>query len=46
MLARSSGDRGGVKGQIFKTTEMLAGIKANREAQARRTVKSYRERMG
>lgn len=31
MLARSSRYRGGVKGQIFKTIETLASIKANRE---------------
>lgn len=30
MLARSSRDRGGVKGQIFKAVEMLACIKADR----------------
>lgn len=46
MLARSSGDRGGVKAQISKTAETLACIKANRKAQARRAVKSCQERKG
>lgn len=30
MLARSSRDRGGVKGQIFKAVEMLACMKVDR----------------
>ena len=46
MRARSSGDRGGVRGQTFKIAEMLASRKANREPQARRAVKSCQERKG